>query len=116
MSYNFQENAEKAAAFQKIWAESLSKTAEAAWTSFSSGNSPPPEVLRQMRSGLFEALAQSWEQFMRSPEFLEVMRQWMEQAVSFRKVTNDLVARARKETQAPSMEDIENLMLAVRHM
>ena len=105
---------EKAINFQKIWVETLSKTMQAAFTF--SPNSPPPEVLKQIRGGIFQALAESWDKFLRSPEFLEAMKHWMEQAVSFRKITNDLMGTVRHEMQAPSREDIDTVMLAVRHM
>jgi hypothetical protein len=105
---------EPASNFQKIWTETMSKTMQAAFTF--TPNSPPPEVLRQIRSGIFQALAESWDKFMRSPEFLEAMKQWMEQAVSFRKMTNDFLGTVRHEMQAPSREDIDTVMLAVRHM
>jgi len=114
MSENAEQFAEQAAAFQKIWTESLSKLMQTAFTF--SPNSPPPEVLKQIRSGLFEALAKSWEEFMRSPQFLESMKQWMENAVSFRKMNNDFMAKVRNEMQAPSREDMDSVMLAVRHM
>jgi len=111
---NFQNTAEQAAAFQKIWTDSFAKMIEAGFTTIP--NSPPPEMLRQIRSGIFQALAQSWEEFMRSPQFLDSMRQWMEQAVSFRKQTNDFMARMRNEMQAPSREDVDTIMLNVRHI
>lgn len=100
--------------FQKIWTETMSKTMQAAFTF--TPTSPPPEVLRQIRSGIFSALAESWEQFLRSPEFLETTRQWMDQAVAFRKTSNDFMGKVRHEMQAPSREDIDTIMLAVRHM
>ena len=100
--------------FQRIWAETVSKTMQAAFTFTPS--SPPPEVLRQIRSGIFQALAESWDKFLRSSEFLDSMKQWMEQAISFRKMTNDLMGTVRHEMQAPSREDIDTVMLAVRHM
>jgi hypothetical protein len=105
---------EEAANFQKIWMETMSKTMQAAFT-FTPG-APAPEVLRQIRSGIFQALADSWEKFMRSPEFLESMKQWMEQAVTFRKTTNDFLGKVRHEAQAPSCDDVDTIMLAVRHM
>ena len=114
MSDDFQQTADQIAAFQKIWAESLTKMMQATFAM--SPNSAPPEVLRQMRSGLFQALAQSWDEFMRSPQFLEGMRQWMESAINFRKMSNEFMARVRNEMQAPSREDIDNIMLSVRHM
>lgn len=111
---NFEKSAEQAAAFQKIWMESLSQMMQAACTF--TPNSPPPEVMRQMRSGIFQALAQSWEEFMRSPQFQEGMRQWLENAVAFRKMTNNFMANVRNEIQAPSRDDIDSIILTVRHM
>src|SRR2546421_201247 len=64
MSDNFEKSAEQGAAFQKIWMESMSKLMQSAFTL--SPNSPPPDVLKQIRSGIFEALARqachaNWE-------------------------------------------------------
>jgi hypothetical protein len=106
--------AQEAAAFQKIWMETMSKLAQSAFTF--SPNSPPPEIMKQIRSGIFQALATSWEDFMRSPQFLEGMRQNMENAIAFRKMTNEFLGRARTEMQAPSKTDIDTVMLNVRHM
>jgi hypothetical protein len=80
------------------------------------GNTPPPDVLRQMRAGIFQALAQSWEEFMRSPQFLEGMKQWMDHAIQFRKMTNDFMGKVRHEFQAPSRDDVDTIMLTVQHM
>src|SRR5438874_1688911 len=95
MNDDFQKTAEQVAAFQKIWTESMTQIMQTAFTM--TPNSAPPEVLRQIRSGLFQALAQSWDEFMRSPQFLDGMRQCMETAVNFRKMTNDFMARVRNE-------------------
>lgn len=114
MSDNTDKTAEPTAAFQKLWMDSLSKMMQTAFTF--GPDSAPPEVLRQIRTGMFQALAQSWEEFMRSPQFLEGMKQWMDSAVGFRKMTNDFLAKARNEMQAPSREDIDSVMLSVRHM
>ena len=115
---NFGERATKmavdAAAFQKIWMETLSKMMQSSFTF--SPESPPPELFRQIRGGIFRALAESWEQFLRSPQFLETTKDWLENAMSFRKMTNDFLTRARHELQAPSREDIDTIMLTVRHM
>lgn len=114
MSDNSEKTDQQASAFQKVWTESMSKLMQ---TAFAFGpDQAPPEVLRQIRSGIFQALAGSWEEFMRSPQFLEGMRQWMESAVTFRKMTNDFMAKVRNEMQAPSREDIDTIMLSVRHM
>jgi hypothetical protein len=114
MSDNFEKTAEQAAAFQKIWMDSMSKIMQAAFTVGS--NSPPPDVLKEIRSGIFRALAQSWEEYMRSPQFAESMKQWMDAAINFRKMSNDFMAKVRNEMQAPSRDDIDTVMLTVRHM
>jgi hypothetical protein len=110
----FQQTAEEAAAFQRIWAESATRIMQAACTNGLS--SPPPEILKQIRSGIFQALAESWDEFMRTPQFLESMRQWMENAITFRKMTNDFMAKVRNEMQAPSRDDMDTIMLNIRHM
>ena len=53
---------------------------------------------------------------MRSPQFFDRMKQRMEGAINFRKLSNDFMAKVRNETQAPSRDDIDTIMLAVRHM
>jgi uncharacterized protein (DUF2267 family) len=94
--------------------DSMSKIMQTAFT-FGS-NSPPPDVLKQIRTGMFQALAQSWEEFMRSPQFLDSMKQWMDTAINFRKMSNDFMAKVRNEMQSPSRDDIDTVMLTVRHM
>lgn len=106
--------AEEAAGFQRIWLQTISKMAQA--TVMLSPNASPPDAMRQVRSGILKVLADSWEEFMRSPEFLEGTRQMMENAIAFRKLTNDFTARIRTELQAPSKGDIDTIMLTVRHM
>ncbi len=114
MNTQFERSATEAVAFQKIWLETMSRMFQAALT-FSPG-SPPPEVLRQIRNGIFQALAQSWEEFMRSPQFLQSMRQWMETAIAFRKLSNDFLTRVHNDLQSASRSDVDTVLLTVRHM
>lgn len=101
-------------AFQKIWAESLSKMAQSAFTF--TPESAPEETIRQIRSGIFKALTHSWDEFLRSPEFLQGMKQWMDQAVQFRQMSHDFMAKARQEFQEPSRSDLDGLLVAVRSL
>src|SRR5262245_36095193 len=114
MNPDFEKTAEQAAAFQKMWMDSTSKILQAAFTI--TPNSPPPEVLRQIRSGIFQALASSWDEFMRSPQFLEGMKQWMEPAINFRKLSNDFMSKVRNELQAPSRDDVDTIMVNIHHI
>jgi hypothetical protein len=114
MEQSFEKTAEQAAAFQKMWVDSAGKMFQAAFTV--TPNSPPPEILKQIRSGILTALAQSWDEFMRSPQFLDAMKQWMEQAITFRKMTTDFLTKMRNDVQAPTRDDTDSLMLNIRHM
>jgi len=53
---------------------------------------------------------------MRSPQFLQAMKDCMEQAINFRRLTTDWMAKVRNDLQAPSREDGDNIMIATRHM
>ena len=114
MSDHTEPAGEAGAAFQKIWTDSISRLMQTAFTF--GPDSPPPEVMRQLRSGMFQALAQSWDEFMRSPQFLDATRQWMENAIAFRQMTNDFMAKVRDETRSPGRDDLESIMLSVRHL
>jgi hypothetical protein len=81
-----------------------------------SPESAPPEFMRQMRSGIFQALGKSWEQFLRSPQFMEGMKQQMDNAIAFRKMSSEFFSKVRHETQSTSRDDIDAIMLTVRHM
>lgn len=106
--------AEQFAAFQKTWTETFARMMQQGFSG--AGESAPPEFLRQIRSGILQALAQSWDQFLRSPQFLEGMRQWMDQAMAFRKLSDEFLTRARHETQGMAREDLDQVVLAVQHM
>jgi hypothetical protein len=106
--------AEQWAAFQKIWSDTFTKMMQLGFTF--SPESAPPEFMKQMRAGIFQGLAQAWDHFLRSPQFLEGTRQWMEQALAFRKLTSDFLTKARHETQSTARADVDTLMLAMRHM
>jgi hypothetical protein len=108
------QTAEQWAAFQQVWGETFNKLMQLGFTF--SPDSAPPEFMRQVRSGIFEALGRSWEHFLRSPQFMEGMKQHMDNAIAFRKMSGDFFSKVRHETQSTSREDIDAVMLAVRHM
>lgn len=105
---------EQAAAFQKIWSETFSKMTQGAFQF--SPDSAPPEFMRQMRSSMFQALGKTWEEFMRSPEFLSTMKQTMDSAIAFKKMTNEFLVKAHDEMQGTSKEDLRALLAAVGRM
>src|SRR5262245_24475698 len=114
MSEEQQSPFEQMAAFQKTWMESMSRMAQSAFSG--TPESVPPEILKQMRHGLFAALAKSWEQFMRSPQFLEAVKQMMDNAIAFKKLTNEILTSAHHEMQGVARTDIDAVLVAVRQL
>jgi hypothetical protein len=101
-------------AFLKIWMESFSKMAQAAM-SFSP-ETAPPELLREMRAGILQALTQSWDEYLRSPQFMQGMKEMMDNAVAFRKLSTEFLTKARHETGGVAQEDFDGLVVAVRRL
>ena len=108
------QTAEQWAAFQKIWTDTFAKMMQLGFSY--SPETAPPEFLRQIRTGIFQALSQSWDQFLRSPQFMEGMKQWMEQAVSFRKMSNDFFTKVRHETQGTAQQDVDAVLVALQQL
>ena len=100
--------------FLKIWAESFSKLSQAAF-SFSP-DSAPPEMLRQVRSGIFQALTHSWDEFLRSPQFMRSMKEMMDNAIAFRNMSRGFLNKARQDFGSIGQEDFDALVLAVRQV
>src|SRR5262249_48362273 len=82
----------------------------------SSPATAPPEILRQVRSSLFQALAQCWDQVLRSPEFLECLKPVMDNSAAFQKASTDLLAKVRHEWGGVTREDCESLVDAVSRL
>lgn len=105
-------NSQQAQAFAQMWTDFASKMAGAG---FSFGaDATPPEAARHVRDAMFQAMAQYCEQYMRSPQFLESMKQSMDTAIEFRKQLNDFLTRAHHEMQGVARSDVDALMVAIR--
>jgi hypothetical protein len=91
---------EQWAAFQKIWTDTAAKMMQLGFTL--SAEPAPPEMLKQIRTAIFQALTQSWDEFLRSPQFLSGMKQWMDNAIGYREMTNAFFTKIRHQTQTPA--------------
>ena len=60
MSESNPSNPDSSADFMKQWQENLARMLQMAGTF--TPDTMPPEMLRQIRSGMFQALAKSWEE------------------------------------------------------
>ncbi len=114
MSESNPSNPDSSADFMKQWQENLARMLQMAGTF--TPDTMPPEMLRQIRSGMFQALAKSWEEYMRSPQFLEGMKQMMDNAIAFRQMSGQFLNKARQEMQGTSRQDVDDMLLAMREM
>ncbi len=87
--------------FRRFPLESMSKVIRA--TSTFTPDSAPPELLRpNSGTGSSGAHAEAWNEFLRSPCSFRPKEPTDGQAVAFRRETNEFMAKARKEMQAPT--------------
>jgi hypothetical protein len=114
MNEQNQQTENQTAAFLRLWTDSFAKLGQAAF-SFSP-DAVPPELLRQVRTGMFQALAQSWDEFLHSPQFMEGMKQMMDNAVALRKLSTEFLTKARHELGGVAQEDVDGLVVAVHHL
>ena len=60
-------------ALLKLWTDSFVKFSQAAFAF--SPEATPPESLKQIRSALLQSMTQAWDEYLRSPLFLQSSRQ-----------------------------------------
>ena len=72
MPDSIEKSFDQVAAFQKLWLDSFADMASI-WSQFSP-TSPPSDELRKMRGGMLKVLADTWDEYMRTPQFLQLMK------------------------------------------
>jgi hypothetical protein len=96
----------------RMWLEFAAKMASAAESA--SAHSVPSEVAKQTREIYFQTLSQYTDQYMRSPEFLTMMKQSTDAAVTLRQQTNDLLAQAHQAVGSLARPDVDGVLKAIR--
>jgi hypothetical protein len=114
MSDNTNKGFDQVAAFQKLWTDSFLKMASV-WSQFSPG-SPPTDEMRKMRGGMLQILAETWDEYMRTPQFLELMKASMNGALDLKRMAREGMNRVHEQFENPSRENIDDVLLAIRHV
>jgi hypothetical protein len=96
----------------QMWWDFVSRSMSAG-LSFAPG-STPPEAAKSVRSGLLQTWADGWQQFMRSPEFLDGIRTSLEASLQARQQWTDLLGQMQHEMQGVSRQDFDQLMRTLR--
>jgi uncharacterized protein YdcH (DUF465 family) len=114
MSDNLNKGFEQAAAFQKLWIDSFANMASL-WSQFSPG-SPPSDEMRKMRGGMLKVLAETWDEYMRTPQFMEMMKASLNGVLDLKRMAREGMNRVHEQFENPSKEDIDDMLLAIRHV
>jgi hypothetical protein len=101
-------------AMWRMWSDVATKMMQAG-TSLPP-QAPPPDAARQIRANMLDMWAQSWDQFLRSGPFLEMMKQSMAGTVQARRQMNEFLGEMQHQFQAASRQDIDEIMLSLRHL
>src|SRR5271157_2617613 len=72
MNDNLNKGFDQIAAFQRLWTDSFANMASV-WSQFTPVSSPSDEM-RKMRGGMLKVLAETWDEYMRTPQFMEMMK------------------------------------------
>jgi hypothetical protein len=76
----------------------------------------PPEVSREMRSAMIKAWSDYCDQFMRSADFLEMMKQSLSASLQARKQMNDFLGQMQHEFQNSSRQDVDQMAASLQHV
>jgi uncharacterized coiled-coil protein SlyX len=104
---------DQVAAFQRLWMDSLTDMA-GVWSQYSSG-SPPIDEMRKMRGGMLKVLAETWDEYMRTPQFLEMMKASLNGALDLKRMAREGMNRVHEQFENPSKQDVDDVLLAIRH-
>lgn len=114
MEEKFQESLKQAAAFQKMWMDSMSGMARV-WSDYSPNN-PPPDELKKMRNGVLQVVSQTWDEYMRSPEFMQAMRDNLNNSMQWQKWAKDNANKVQSAMGSATKVDMEGVLVAIQHV
>lgn len=98
----------------RMWLDFVGRMASATVTA--AGETVPTDAAKHMRDSYLQALGHYTEEFMRSPQFLEMMKQSTDAAIGLRQQTNDLLAQAHHAVGGIARPDVDSLLQAIRRV
>ena len=114
MSDNTNKGFDQVGAFQKLWMDSFANMTSV-WSQFSP-SSPPSDEMREMRDGMLKVLAETWDEYMRTPLFMDMMKASLNGALDLKRMARDGMNLVHEQFENPSKEDIDGVLLAIRHV
>ena len=100
--------------YGKMWSD-FAATLTKAGMAFSPEDTPP-DAARSVRTNVLKAWSQYCDDFLRSEEFVNTMKQSMKQSIEFKKQMNQMMGNVHHEFQGASRQDIDHLMQTISHL
>ena len=89
--------------FTKAWTDLFAKmTTPAGQAQSPQQPAWPDETVKQMQRTMFEAMAKQADEYLRSPQFLTMMKQMMDQSIAFKQQIDRFITEAYRGVQAPA--------------
>jgi polyhydroxyalkanoate synthesis regulator phasin len=70
---------------------------------------PGSDVWKQMQRAFLDAMARYADEFMRSPQFLDAMKQTLDNAMAFRRQMDEMMTQTLRSAQVPTQQDAREL-------
>jgi hypothetical protein len=98
----------------RLWANMVTSAMGACqpWT----GGTASPELVRETRASAFNAWSEYWEEFLRSPAFLDAQRQAMAGSLESKRQVRECLGRLNHELQLATSEDVDELLRAIKRI
>lgn len=102
--------------FTKAWSDFMGRMSAAMGQPSAQQQQPawPDESVKQMQRTFFDAMAKQADEYLRSPQFLGMMKQMMDQSIAFKQQLDRFITEAYRGAQAPAQADLQDLAGTLR--
>jgi hypothetical protein len=94
--------------FSQFWGDFFARTGMSP-AAGSPGASPSKETVQQMQRMFFDALAKYCDDFMRSEQFLKMMKETMDRSLAFKQQVDQFLSQLQRGMQSPAKADMDDL-------
>lgn len=105
--------------FTRFWTDMMAQMGQNAGAMGGATNGQPgapafPDQSKAMQRAMFDTMARYFDDFMRSEQFLEQMKQTMDQSLAMKKMFDDFLIRTQTTLQSPVRGDVEDIAQLLR--
>jgi len=101
-------------AFSGFWQDFLSKLGMPAEAVAAPSPAFSSEAVRQMQRVFLDAMAKYCDDFLRSEQFLQMMKQTMDRSLAFKQQLDQFLCQVQKGVQTPARVDLDDLAGTLR--